>query len=98
MEAQLKLEAEGGITFPQVVVHKKKDGRLSEIEYNLSKITDEKIQEAVNTGKNRAKEVIEELGMKEVLEKGGRYKNPLLKNKSFSDKKKGRKRKNMNSL
>ena len=78
MEIQLKLEAEGenAIVYPRVEQHQKKEGYLKQFEYDLSKITNEQINEVVKTGKIIAKAAIEELGMKDALKEVGCFENP----------------------
>ena len=75
MEIQLKLEAEGenAIVYPRVEQHQKKEGYLKQFEYDLSKITNEQINEAVKTGKIIAKAAI---GMKDALKEVGCFENP----------------------
>ena len=92
MEIQLKLEAEGenAIVYPRVEQHQKKEGYLKQFEYDLSKITNEQINEAVKTGKIIAKAAIEELGMKDALKEVGCFENPskpelTSKNKAAKD-------------
>ena len=78
LEIQIQLESEENseVVYPRTEQHRKKDGHMKQIQYDLTSITDNQIQEAVIKGKIRAKEAMEALGMKEILEKAKFFDNP----------------------
>ena len=66
----MKLESEtdiSGILYPNVEAHKQKDGHEQMKSFDLSTISNENIEEAVNKGKQEAQKAMDELGMKEQL-------------------------------
>ena len=70
MQIQMKLESEtdvSGIFYPNVEAHKKKDGHEQMKSFDLSTISNENIEAAVNKGKQEAQKAMDELGMKEQL-------------------------------
>ena len=70
IQIQIVLQSQSpvtGIIYPQLEVHKKKDGINKENIHSVSDITNEEIEAAVKAGFNRARSVMEDLGMKDLL-------------------------------
>ena len=68
------------IIYPQKKMHSSKDGIANENLHLVTNISDDQIEEAVRHGFHRAKEAMEELGMKTLLESNGNLHSEMLGN------------------